>query len=269
MGLILLLALLIAAALWWWQSGLFRFWEHDARPSAPPTLPRVDIAPPAAQTEVPAAPVEYPMAQLPSDVPQPPLPPLDRSDKPILDALTSSLPGEPLPGYLNMQDYVRRLVVTVDNLPREIVPSQLSMVQRIPGPLSVQREGDRILLDPANASRYDSFIAFADSLPPKVLAQLYLRFYPLLDKTYKDLGYPKARFHDRVVVAIDDMLAAPSPTGPIELVQPQVLYRYADPALQRLSAGQKIMVRVGPANAERLRRVLRRLRGELLGQTVG
>ena len=271
MGLILLLAVLIVAGLWWWQSGLFRFWEHPLRPAAPVALPRVDIAPSPASEPPPApeATVEFPMPELPPEVAQKPLPPIDRSDAAVLEALEDSHVADALPGFLNMQDYVRRLVVTVDNLPRETVPTQMSMVQRIPGPLNVRREGEAIFLDPGNSSRYGPFISMVEALPPRTLAQVYLRFYPLLDKAYKELGYPKARFHDRVVVAIDDMLAAPSPAGPIELVQPQVLYRFADPRLQRLSAGQKIMVRVGPANAERLKRVLRRLRRELLGQTVG
>ena len=62
--------------------------------------------------------------------------------------------------------------------------------------------------------------------------------------------------------------SAPVPTGPIKLVQPKILYRFVDPELQKLSAGQKIMIRVGPENANRLKQVLRRLRRELLGQSV-
>ena len=53
------------------------------------------------------------------------------------------------------------------------------------------------------------FVSFAQSLDPRLLVSLYLRFYPLLDQTYKQIGHPTGRFHDRVIVAIDDMLAAP------------------------------------------------------------
>ena len=143
------------------------------------------------------------------------------------------------------------------------------MVQRIPGLMDVDRQDDVVTLSPRNYARYDDFVSFAESLDPRLLVSLYLRFYPLLDQTYKQIGHPTGRFHDRVIVAIDDMLAAPSPQGPIELVQPKVLYRFRDPALQQLSAGQKIMIRMGPENAATLKKVLRRLRGELLGQPVG
>ena len=48
-------------------------------------------------------------------------------------------------------------------------------------------------------------------------------------------------------------------TGP-ELVQPKVLYAYADPTLEARSSGQKILMRMGPANAERVKAKLREIR---------
>lgn len=201
--------------------------------------------------------------------PTEPLPPVEQSDGPILEALSGAFRADGLAEFINMQDYVKRLVITVDNLPRELVPSQMSMVQRVPGLVEVDKDGDIVTLSPRNYARYDDFVSFAESLDPRLLVSLYLRFYPLLDQTYKQIGHPTGRFHDRVIVAIDDMLAAPTPQGPIELVQPKVLYRFRDPALQQLSAGQKIMIRIGPDNAATLKKVLRRLRGELLGQPVG
>src|SRR5690606_24328802 len=98
---------------------------------------------------------------------------------------------------------------------------------------------------------------------PATVGRLYVRFYPLLQYEYQQLGFPDGHFNDRVVAAIDDMLAAPTPRQPVRLVQPKVLYRFADPALESLSAGQKIMIRIGPDNARRLRAALLRLRDEL------
>ena len=219
--------------------------------------------PPAVEQKTP----EYPMPEL-AQKPTKPLPPVEKSDGPILEALVGSFRADGLAEFINMQDYVKRLVITVDNLPRELVPSQMSMVQRVPGLLDVDKAGEVVTLSSRNYARYDAFVSFAESLDPRLLVSLYLRFYPLLDQTYKQIGHPTGRFHDRVIVAIDDMLAAPSPTGPIELVQPKVLYRFIDPELQKLSAGQKILIRVGPENATQLKSVLRRLRRELLGQPV-
>ena len=272
MGLIFLLALVLAAAFYWWQSGMVPFWDSILgddpanRPNRSQMADQPEPPPPPVAEQPPSG---YPMPELADkDKLAKPLPQVDKSDGPILEALVGSFRADGLAEFINMQDYVRRLVITVDNLPRELVPSQMSMVQRIPGLLDVDKSGDVITLSSSNYARYDPFVSFAESLDPRLLVSLYLRFYPLLDQTYKEIGHPTGRFHDRMVVAIDDMLAAPTPTGPIELVQPKVLYRFIDPELQKLSAGQKIMIRVGPENAALLKQVLRRLRKELLGQPV-
>lgn len=268
MALIFLLALVLAAAFYWWQSGMVPFWDSFSGSNTGTQVQRPPVAeaPPPPVVEQPLP--EYPMPELPPEEKAKPLPPVESSDGPILEALVGNFRADGLAEFINMQDYVRRLVITVDNLPRELVPSQMSMVQRIPGLLEVEEAGDVITLSPRNYARYDAFVSFAQSLDPRLLVSLYLRFYPLLDQTYKQIGHPTGRFHDRVIVAIDDMLAAPQPKGPIELVQPKILYRFVDPELQNLSAGQKIMIRIGPENASRLKQALRRLRRELLGQPV-
>ena len=273
--LLILVAVIAALAFWWWQSGMKPFWESflgDGTPTVPQRIddpadriqPPITLPPPLAEQ---TAPIEHPLPPEAEQPPSTPLPPLDKSDPVVRDALTGQLPGAPLQRYTNMQDYVRRFVVTIDNLPRGIVPSQMSALQRVPGPLVVDRDGSGTMtLSPRNGARYGPLIGFLETLDPEVLVKLYSRFYPLMDQEYKALGYPDGRFHDRVILAIDDMLAAPRPTGPIELIQPRVLYEYADPALRTLSAGQKVMIRVGPENADRLRALLQRLRSRLLGE---
>ena len=55
----------------------------------------------------------------------------------------------------------------------------------------------------------------------------------------------------------------PEPEGPIRLIQPKVRYRFEDPALQSLSAGHKIMVRIGVENARKIKAKLRDIRQRL------
>jgi hypothetical protein len=50
---------------------------------------------------------------------------------------------------------------------------------------------------------------------------------------------------------------------PLALVQPKVLYEYADADLQALSAGQKVLLRIGADNAARVKAKLRELRREI------
>ena len=77
------------------------------------------------------------------------------------------------------------------------------------------------------------------------------------------LGYPTGSFNVRLIEAIDDLLRTPDIEGPVELVQPRVLYEFADSDLEALSAGQKTMLRMGAENAAKIKTKLREIRREL------
>jgi hypothetical protein len=107
-----------------------------------------------------------------------------------------------------------------------------------------------------------------ENVDPKALVAWYVAHYPLFQQAYRDLGYPKGYFNDRLIVAIDDMLAAPVPDGPVTLVQPKVFYRYADPGLEARSAGQKLLMRLGAEDAVKMKAKLRQIRDLLTGATL-
>ena len=189
--------------------------------------------------------------------------PADVGEAAVNKELARNWPLAQLRKYFNLQEQARRLVITVDNLPREHVPSQLRITRGVPELLRVQKDGETITLDPSNYERYDRNISYVEKMDARKIGRLYAKFYPLLQRTYEETGFPEERFHDRVLAALDDMMDAPRPTGPIRLVQPKVLYRFEDDHLESLSAGQKIMIRVGPENAARLRKVLARVRAAI------
>ena len=189
--------------------------------------------------------------------------PADAGEAAVNKELAKNWPLAQLRKYFNLQEQARRLVITVDNLPREHVPSQLRITRGVPELLRVQKDGETITLDPSNYERYDRIISYVEKMDARKIGRLYAKFYPLLQRTYEETGFPEERFHDRVLAALDDMMDAPRPTGPIRLVQPKVLYRFEDDHLENLSAGQKIMIRVGPDNAARLRKVLARVRAAI------
>ncbi len=85
------------------------------------------------------------------------------------------------------------------------------------------------------------------STDTKQLGALYIRYYPLFQQAYEDLGYPGQYFNDRLVQVIDHLLQTPDVRGPIQLKQGRVFYEYADPALEARSAGQKLLLRMGAA----------------------
>lgn len=82
----------------------------------------------------------------------------------------------------------------------------------------------------------------------------------MFQQAYQDLGYPGRYFNDRFVEVIEHLLDAPEVRGPIRLLQPKVFYTFADPDLEALSTGQRILIRIGPDNAMKVKAKLKELR---------
>ena len=255
-GAIALAATLIFAARWY-TSG------------APAVAP-----PPIAQAPEPAAPaptapkIEYPIARAEAE-PGPTSPAtLETSDPAIRDALASLFNGNKLPDFVQPMHLIRNIVATIDNLPRSKVAPRLLPVQPTPGALSTTNAGDNLVIAADNSARYAPAVALVHAIDTKQLVAIYVRFYPLFQQAYRELGYPDGYFNDRLVAVIDHLIATPDVKPPIALVQPKVLYQYADPDLEALSAGQKAMIRVGPDNAAVLKAKLREIRYRVAGPIV-
>ena len=190
-----------------------------------------------------------------------PLPALNRSDPPLLDALAGILGAEPLRELLQLDEFVRRFVVTIDNLPRKKLPRRQLVAKPVAGTfLTSPADGEDWTISPDNAARYTPYVRLATAADTGRLAAFYLRYYPLFQEAYAELGYPDAYFNDRLVEVIDHLLETPEVEGPIRLVRPHVFYQYADPELEALSAGQKTLLRMGNANAAEIKAKLRALR---------
>jgi len=275
-ALALIAALALAAAWWFW-------WRPAHQPPAP--QPAVAAAP-APESEPAPEPAPPPAAgpdappPAPQNLvdelapPQPQLPALKDSDETVVQALQQLLGGKPVAGWLQIDGVIYRTVATVDNLARAQAPSRLWPVQPTPGRFAVQQGSAGTVVAPDNAARYTAFVALAEALPQDGAVRLYARLYPLFQSAYEELGFPGHYFNDRLVAVIDHLLAAPEPAQPVavQLVQvegevpstrPWVRYEFADARLQALSSGQKLLVRMGPENARRLKAVLRGLRARL------
>ena len=72
-------------------------------------------------------------------------------------------------------------------------------------------------------------------------------------------AYPMARLTSEFFLRSIDLLTRVQ--GEVPSLRPWVRYEFADPQLQSLSSGQKIMVRVGLENERRLKVRLKVLRG--------
>jgi hypothetical protein len=227
------------------------------RPPAPPApVPRVEA--PAPKAEGPKYPIAADEAALPK---------LGESDPTMRESLFRLIDPAAVAKFLDVNDIVRRSVATVDALPRETLARRINPVKAIGGAFLTVGKDDTLSVGPRNANRYTPFMKMAESLDtPKVVAA-YVHFYPLFQQAYVELGFPNGYFNDRVVEVIDHLLAAPEPKDPVLLVTPHVLYEFADVDLEALSAGQKIMVRVGADNEARLKAKLQEIRAEIVANS--
>lgn len=238
----------------------YYYWRPNAQQQPPPFVE----APPS-QAEI------QPVIRHPIQPAQPAgeasaLPPLDESDEATRDALAGLLSQDWVQEFFQLEDIVRRLVVTIDNLPRRQVPLKYMPVKPTGPRFLALGEEESLFLNPDNYRRYTSYVRLAEAVETKKLVTGYVHFYPLFQQAYEDLGYPSGYFNDRLVEAIDNLLAAPDIKGPVKLVRPKVMYQFADPDLEARSAGQKILIRMGSENAGRLKAKLHEIRHELTGQ---
>src|SRR6202011_3844092 len=195
-----------------------------------------------------------------------PLPALKESDPDVRDSLVGVFGAKSISQFLVPENIVRHIVVTVDNLPRKKVAIELRPVKPTPGTTVTATQGDITTLGSANFERYAPLIKVVRSTDTAVLANVYFKLYPLFQQSYEDLGYPGQYFNDRLVEVIDDMLRAPDVQGPIQLTQPKLFSEYADPKLESLSAGQKLLLRMGPANEATMKAKLRELRKAIVNR---
>lgn len=269
-------ALLLALAAGGWYA-----WQHTQAPHAvAPPAPAPAAAPEPTATPQPPAP-EPMAAAAPPEGPQHPVAAPADTTSPAPDAAgfeqaVSDWLGRPqVLKFVALQGLAHHIVATIDNLPRGHAAPRLWPLYPVGGRMLTQQAADGSLqIAPGNSARYDAVVGWIASVDAAQAAALYRRFYPVLQQAYEALGYPGQYFNDRLVAVIDHLLQAPEVQGPLALrlvevqgsvapQQPWLRYELADPQWQSLSAGHKILLRLGPAHAQTLKAQLRALRSQI------
>ena len=261
------IALILAAcaAAWYW-SVQRDMQALDAVEVLPPhTLEPRDSKPDPVEHPIDAVAVPPVTNQEEAEPPPPPLPPLENSDTHLLEQLAGMAGHEALEPLLVSDFIISRVVSTVDSLPSARVAPLMSPLKPVPGRFLVLGSGEDAVISPENPARYQPYVDAIAALDRDRLVTLYVRYYPLFQEAYQAQGYPEGYFNDRLVEVIDHLLSTPEPRGLIEVRQNEAVYEFADERLESLSAGQKILLRLGLDNQLLVKQWLRELRSVVTG----
>lgn len=248
LGLVALLVV-VAAGLW--------FWLRDD-PAAP--------APVAETATTAAEPVERRAAAVKGlgiGEPDPDLPPLSQLDgyvRPLLAALSRR---PELAALLATDDLVRRFVVSIDAIGRGATPARQVQAVAPREPFAVRNDGGTVVIAPSSYARYDGLVRLVEDMDPQRLARLYGQLKPRLEDAHRELGVD-GTFDEAVTRALAHLLETPAiPAAPRVQAGKGTNYLYADAEIERLSAAQRQLLRLGPDRAARVKAKLREFAGAL------
>jgi hypothetical protein len=191
--------------------------------------------------------------------------------KDLEDELSGLFGHDAVQSLLQLTEFPRRFVSTVDNLGRSHAPALMWPVTPAPDQFVVEAQGETTIVSADNGRRYTPYVLLLETVDLRQAVGLYVRLYPQLQRAYEELGYPGQHFNDRLVAVIDLLLATPDIDQPLRVTMPQVsgpiapqrpwvMYEFDDLALQSLAPGQKLLLRMGPVNQRRVKQRLAEIR---------
>lgn len=238
-----------------------RFWpvqqaaETFVEPApAPVKAPAIEES---AQRREALAPVEQVELEPESTAPVEPqvsLPELHESDALVRQTLSEwAMPDN----VSQLGDLLARLAVVVANAAEGSVPRrQIGFLA--PGEkFQIIKVGERVFLDPRSYARYDAYLLLLESVPAGELAEFLSLFDPLLQQALLQLGEQRtmAELIARAALRVTELPDLPER---VELIQPKVMYQFADPELEGLPDFEKQILRMGPTNVGRLQAYISR-----------
>ena len=274
-----LLVIVLAGAAYYY----FRIYpEQNQALQIPPPVTAEAVKP---APEPAPEPIQEPVETRPAPEPEPspppePLPSLAESDTMARQSLSELVGESGVIQYFVTEDMISRFVASIDALTSRQVPDQIQVFLGPGGAFEVtsndlpeneirNAEGDPIpqfLMDPINHQRYTRQVEMFEAVDADELVANYQKMSPLFKQAWAELGYSDDGFDQRLLEVIDSLLDTPDVRTPIHLIKPEAFYLFADPKLEGLLAGQKLMLRMGHDNAVRVKAKLREIRNLLATQ---
>ncbi|WP_406828836.1 DUF3014 domain-containing protein [Microbulbifer sp. ARAS458-1] len=232
--------------------------------TAPETQPKVDLDEPEDEPVIPPTPE-------PAEPEDPPrqLPTLNDSDEEARKDIISLSADGALAKWIVPDEVVRKWVAAVNTATKGDLMHKNRPFNNVDGKLAVKEleikdDGQKVyVLSQENYQRYDQPVRLFAMVDTDTAVNLYQFWYPRLKQAYGELGLKNKNFHAALLAAIDQALAAPEIEGPIKLVRPTVYYKFEDEQLEKMPGLHKLMIRIGPDNAARVKEKLRELKSAL------
>jgi len=119
-----------------------------------------------------------------------------------------------------------------------------------------------------SSRRFSLYVDLLRSMDSESLVQWYSEIKPLIDEAYNELGY-EDDFTSTLQDAITRVLDMELPKSSMALIQPSVMYKFADPELEALPDTDKLLLRLGKGNLLVMKSVLLELHEKLAQQENG
>lgn len=200
--------------------------------------------------------------------PEPPLPDLADSDTAAVETLASLLGNEFVRQRIKPEFVIPRGVSLVNSLDGEAPAIKSRPVRTLDDePLTEETgDGEKLLWTEANSARYEDLVAAIEAVPPEEAAANYTRYYPLFQQAWDELGEPEPYFNDRLIDIIDHLLATPEVELPFEVTPYENRLHFADESLEEQTWGRKLLFRMGPDHARRVKAWLEAFRQAVTDQ---
>ena len=189
--------------------------------------------------------------------------PLDTSDGAVKTQLLALSDYQEFGRLIVNEGLLQRFVITTNSLADEALANSNRVLTPPDKPFRTYQQADKQWIDPASFKRYTPYVEVLESVNTNELLLLYSKYKGAIDGIFAEISSPSDSFNDKLNQAIDELLDTPEVPMPIEVYTDSVMYKFADPQLESLSAPQKQLLRTGPDNMRRIKAKLREIKQAL------
>lgn len=193
---------------------------------------------------------------VPAAPPAPLLPSLENSDALVRSKATALSAHARFRAWLDADDLLRRTAAAADLIGRGLVPKDALGFLAPRGSFAARKsKGGGLTADPRSFARYDGAADAVASIDAPGTAALFRELEPMLQAACRDFGEKECDVRARFGRATRELLDAPALEGAPALKpsKNRLNYLYADERLEKLSAAQKQLLRMGPRNADKIK----------------